>query len=339
MAKHTNRIRPSIALLGFAIIFSAAIAAANPFVGGWALTLPGGGVGWLGVNETAGGVEGSMLWIAGSVEPTESAKIENDKLVLTRRHVTERKNASGKNEKVTTIETITGTVEGDTIKLESTKPRANGQGQEKSEFSGKRIAPMPPAPDLSQVKFGEPITLFNGRDLSGWRLTDPKSVNGWVARDGLLINDAVQEDGKPHKNYGNLRTDREFEDFNIKLEVRVAEHGNSGVYLRGIYEVQVEDSYGKPLDSHNMGAVYSRIRPTASAEKPAGQWQSMDITLVDRHVSVILNGTKIIDNQPVLGPTGGALSADVSRPGPIYLQGDHTGSEYRNLVLRPVLKH
>ena len=166
---------------------------------------------------------------------------------------------------------------------------------------------MPPAPDLSQVKFGEPIQLFNGKDLTGWRLTDPNALNGWSVKDGLLVNEVAQEKGKPHKHYGNLRTDQEFEDFNLKLEVRVPKDGNSGVYIRGIYEVQVVDSYGKPLDAHNMGAIYSRIKPTVAAEKPAGEWQTMDITFVDRHVTVILNGQKIIDNQPVLGCTGGAL--------------------------------
>ena len=120
------------------------------------------------------------------------------------------------------------------------------------------------------------------------------------------MSNPVQEPGQPHKNYGNLRTDREFEDFNLTLECNVAKNGNSGIYLRGIYEVQVADTFGHPLDPHNMGAVYSRIKPTESAEKQAGEWQTLDITLVDRHVTVILNGKKIIDNQPVLGCTGGA---------------------------------
>ena len=90
--------------------------------------------------------------------------------------------------------------------------------------------------------------------------------------------------------------------------------GNSGVYLRGIYEVQVADTYGRPLDAHNMGAIYSRIKPTVAAEKPAGEWQTMDITYVDRHATVILNGKKIIDNQPVLGCTGGAQFRKVVLP-------------------------
>ena len=139
------------------------------------------------------------------------------------------------------------------------------------------------------------------------------------------------------KHFGNLRTDAEFEDFNLKLEVRTLAGSNSGIYLRGIYEVQVMESHGQPLDSHHMGALYSRITPSVAAEKPIGEWQTLDITLVDRHLTVVLNGKTIIDNQPVLGCTGGALSSDETKPGPIYLQGDHTNIDYRNIVLRPVL--
>jgi hypothetical protein len=118
----------------------------------------------------------------------------------------------------------------------------------------------------------------------------------------------------------------------------VGEKQNSGIYLRGLYEIQVADTFGKPVDPHNMGAVYSRITPSLSAEKPPGEWQTLDITLVQRHVTVVLNGKRIISNQPVPGITGGALWSDITRPGPIYLQGDHTGIEYRSLVLRPVIK-
>ena len=117
----------------------------------------------------------------------------------------------------------------------------------------------------------------------------------------------------------------DFGDFNLKLEYNVEKEGNSGIYLRGCYEIQVEDSFQKPLDSHNMGAVYSRIPPFVSAEKPAGEWQRIDITLVDRHVTVVLNGTKIIDNAPLLGCTGGSISAFDTGKGPLILQGDHTG--------------
>jgi hypothetical protein len=257
--------------------------------------------------------------------------------LLTRQYEVERKDASGKRTKVNLTENITATLKGDEINLVSVKPDEKGGNQE-AKFSGRRQPPMPPAPDLSKVKFGKAIKLFNGKDLSGWRLTDPHAVNGWSVHDKLLVNNPKQEEGKPHKNYGNLRTDREFEDFNLKVEVMVKTNQNSGVYVRGIYEVQVADTYGKGVDPHNMGAVYSRITPAVAADKPPGQWQTLDITFVDRHITVVFNDKKIIDNQPVMGCTGGALWSDVTKPGPIYLQGDHTGITYRSLVLKPVVK-
>jgi hypothetical protein len=341
MLKRFFHTRAVVALFVSTLALGTALAADNPFLGGWEITIPGGAAGWLGVEESGGSLQAKLLWGGGSVLPLESAKIDDGKLILTRKLAPARKgknDKAGKAGKAASFETITATVEGDVMKLSSVKGSENGPSANKTEFAGRREPPMPAAPNLAKVKFGEPVRLFNGKDLTGWRLTKPDAVSGWSAKDGLLVNTVAQEEGKPHKAYGNLRTDQVFEDFNLTLETRLAKGGNSGVYLRGIYEVQVADTYGKPLDPHNMGAVYSRIKPTESAEKPAGEWQSLNITLVERHVTVVLNGKKIIDNQPVLGCTGGALWSDVTRPGPIYLQGDHTGIEYRNIVLKPVLK-
>lgn len=318
--------------------FARAAEEGKPFVGSWALTLPNGAAGWLGITEKNGKLSGSILWGGGSVLPVDSVRVEGDRLILTRNHEGQPKQAGGKNVKAVTSEIITATLSGDDLKLTTVVRHEDGKETGRAEFTGKRTPPPPPAPDLSKVKFGEPISLFNGKDLTGWRLTDPKAANGWSVKDGVLTNNPVQEPGQPHKHYGNLRTDREFEDFNLTLETNVPPQSNSGVYLRGIYEVQIFDSYGKPVDSHNMAAIYSRIAPSEAAEKPAGQWQTLDITLVDRHVTVILNGKKVIDNQPLLGCTGGALWSDPFRPGPIYLQGDHTGANYRNLILKPVLR-
>jgi hypothetical protein len=333
---------PSLsALVLFTCVFTLSIgvaslaSAANPFIGHWALTIPGGGAGWLGVVEKNGKLESTILWGGGSVVPVTRTSLADDTLVLIRES---RSPAKGDTPAIITTETITAKIKGDDLLLTTVKSRPNQPEFDRAEFTGKRTPPPPPAPDVSKVKFGAPIVLFNGRDLEGWRLTHSRAANGWRVQDGLLLNDPVQEEGRPKRNYGNLRTDREFEDFNLTLEMNVPPRGNSGIYLRGIYEVQVSDSAGRPLNSHNMGAIYSRITPTVAVEKPAGEWQTMDITLVDRHVTVILNGQKIIDNQPVLGCTGGALWSDPFRPGPIYLQGDHTGVSYRNLVLRPVLK-
>lgn len=313
--------------------------AENPFLGRWALTIPGGGAGWLGVTQEKGYFDASILWGGGSVVPVSSVFFsdDGDKLYVTRVNEVKRKDASGKVVRTHQFtEALVGELSGDTMNFTRLVGRENGRGMVREEFTGKRIPPVPPAPELSQVKFGPPIALLNGKDLSGWKLTDSHAISGWSVQDDVLTNRPVQEEGKPHKNYGNLRTEREFEDFNLTLEARVGKNQNSGVYLRGIYEVQVADTYGRKLDPHNMGAIYSRITPTSAAEKPAGEWQNLDITLVKRHVTVVLNGTKIIDNQPLLGCTGGALWSDEARPGPIYLQGDHTGVEYRNIVIRPV---
>ncbi|MGD0539020.1 MAG: DUF1080 domain-containing protein [Verrucomicrobiota bacterium] len=316
-----------------------ALAGRDEFLGRWALTIPGGGAGWLEIKKESGWYDGSILWGGGSVVPVASVFFGDDDLYVTRTRDVRRKDASGKTIRTQQIpEVILARVDGDTLRLVQMNPRDDGTAVDRAEFSGKRTPPVGPAPDLASVKFGEPITLFNGQSLDGWKLTDPNAVSGWSVKDGLLVNTVVQVEGQPHKNYGNLRTEREFEDFNLKVETRVGKGGNSGIYLRGIYEVQVADTYGHNLDPHNMGAIYSRLCPTEAAEKPAGEWQTLDITLVDRHATVILNGKKIIDNQPLLGCTGGALWSDQFRPGPIYLQGDHTGIEYRTVVLRPVVK-
>lgn len=318
------------AALGFSTL---AHAAENPFMGRWALTLQGDRAGWLGVDEKEGALASSVLWGGGSVLPTDGTKIEGGNLIVTRFSNAKRKNKEGKEitEKVT--ETLTVKVSGDSLTGTTVKTKEDGKEFGQSEFTGKRIPAIPAKPDLAKVKFGDAIQLFNGKDLTGWRLIKADDLNGWSVEEGALINRV--EKGK---HFGNLRTDAEFEDFNLKTEVRTQENSNSGIYLRGIYEVQVAETFGKPLDSHNMGALYSRITPAVAAEKKIGEWQTLDITLVDRHLTVILNGKTLIDNQPVLGCTGGALTSDESKGGPIFLQGDHTNVDYRNMVLRPVVK-
>jgi hypothetical protein len=324
-------------VLGLILLGGALNAAENDeFLGRWALTIPGGAAGWLEIRKENGWYDGSILWGGGSVVPVSSVFFTDGTLNVTRTREVNRKDATGKVvRKQLFTELLAGRVDGDTINFMQFNPRENGQGLDNAEFSGKRIPDLPPRPDLAKVKFGDPIALFNGRDLTGWRLVESGAANGWSVQDGVLIN---RPDKDSSKHYGNLRTEREFEDFNLKLEVKVPKGGNSGIYLRGIYEVQVADSHGRAPDSHGMGGIYSRITPTVNAAKPVGEWQTFDITLVDRHATVILNGVKIIDNQPLAGCTGGALWSDQFRPGPIYLQGDHDAVDYRNLVLRPVVK-
>lgn len=311
----------------------------DAFLGRWALTIPGGGAGWIEIKREQGWFDGSILWGWGAVAPLSSVVIADGNLTVTRIRDVPRKDQDGaiiRTHQFTDV--ITARIEGDLLDLTRSAPRPDGSGFDRAEFTGHRIPPLPARPDLTKLKFGEPITLLNGRDLTGWRLTDSSAPNGWVMENGVLANRPPQSAGEPHKRYGNLRTEREFEDFRLTLDVKIPAKSNSGIYLRGIYEVQVLDSFGQPPDSRSMGSIYSRIAPAFAAERPSGEWQSLDILLVDRHVTVVLNRTTIIDNQPLAGCTGGALWSDESRPGPIYLQGDHGPVEFRDIVLRPVVK-
>jgi hypothetical protein len=305
-----------LTLMAFLTLGSMASAQPNEaFVGRWSLTLPGNGVGWLGFEAEGGKLVGSMLWGGGTVKRLDSVSINGDTVEFTSARLPGQ--------------TVEALVSGDSMKLVLVKP--NGNEVQRTAFSGQRMAPLPPAPDLSKAHYGEPVTLFNGLNLDGWQLQHASHKNGWSAKEGVLVNRDVG-----HAHGGNLRTVDVFEDFNLKLEVKVPAKSNSGIYLRGMYEVQILDSYGQDPGPHNMGAVFSRIVPSVAAEKPAGEWQEMDITLLDQHVTVVLNGTTVIDNQPLLGCTGGALSSDASYAGPILLQGDHDAIDFRNIVLTPI---
>lgn len=312
------------------------------FMGMWTLDIDvqGGGVGWFELHQNQGFLDADLLWRGGSVLPVANVYFDEDgRLILTRvQEVNKTKEGEGSTRKhMITHQYQVSLTSDSTLQGVLANPKADGSGMEMTAFKGTKLPQVQAKPDLSTVKYGDPVPLFNSKDLTGWKLLDEEHVNGFKVVDGVLVNDPVQEEGKQHVHYGNLRTEQVFEDFNLKLEVNVPPGNNSGVYLRGMYEVQVLDSYGKELDSHNMGAVYSRIKPSVAAEKPAGEWQSLDITLCDRHATVKLNGTTIIDNQPLYGPTGGAIIADVFAPGPIYLQGDHGKVSYRNIVLTPII--
>jgi hypothetical protein len=184
------------------------------------------------------------------------------------------------------------------------------------------------APALKRTeapRWGKTFELFNGKDLTGWKPQHTAVKNGWAARDGLLVN----------ANPGNnLMTERKFNDFQLHAEFRYPKGSNSGIYLRGRYEVQIEDNYGLEPDSHYIGGVYGFLTPSINPAKKAGEWQEMDIKLIGRIVTIMFNGERIIDRQTIPGITGGALDSDEGAPGPILLQGDHGPIEFRNLVVR-----
>ena len=182
------------------------------------------------------------------------------------------------------------------------------------------------APSLRRDKlpvWGTPVRLFNGKDLTGWTAL---GVNQWIVENGVL---------RSPKSGANIRTEKTFTDFKLHIEFRYPKHSNSGVYLRGRYEVQIEDSKGAEPWKGGLGAIYGFIKPSDNMAKADGEWQRYDITLTGRLVTVVVNGKTVILNQEIPGITGGALDSKEGEPGPIFMQGDHGPIEYRNIVITP----
>lgn len=175
----------------------------------------------------------------------------------------------------------------------------------------------------SEPVWGQSITLFNGKDLKGWKAMGP---NQWIVENGIL---------RSLKSGSNLVSEQTFTDFKLHVEFRYEKGSNSGVYLRGRYEVQIEDDKGKEPWKNYLGGVYGFLTPSVMAAKDAGEWQSYDITLVGRMITVVANGITIINNQSIPGITGGAIDNHESEPGPIMFQGDHGPIDFRNIVITP----
>ncbi len=171
----------------------------------------------------------------------------------------------------------------------------------------------------------EPI--FDGKDLNGWEPIPATAKNNWVAEDGNLVNTA---------HGANLMTTRKFDDFKLHIEFNCPDDGNSGIYLRGRYEVQVEYEKVDANDKfHSIGAIYGFIAPDADLPRKPGTWETFDITLVGRFVTIVRNKIKTVDNREIPGITGGALDSNEGEPGPFYIQGDHTGGmKYRNITVQ-----
>ncbi|SRR5258706_189546 len=171
--------------------------------------------------------------------------------------------------------------------------------------------------------WGKPIILFSGKDLAGWHAT---SESKWNVEDGIL---------KSPKPGSNLVTDNTYTDFKLHIEFRCPKGGNSGVYLRGRYEVQITDAKGLEPSDIQFGGVYGFLEPNEMAAKNFGEWQSFDITLIGRRVTIVANGITVINDATIPGITGGAINSKEGEPGPILLQGDHEPIEFRNIIITP----
>jgi hypothetical protein len=169
--------------------------------------------------------------------------------------------------------------------------------------------------------WAEPVHLIHENGLTGWHAL---GQSRWEVTDGVLRNT---------KKGGNLVTDRKFTDFKLHVELRFPKGSNSGVYLRGRHEVQIADSLGGEPPSERLGAVYGFLGPSQDVARAPGEWQSLDVTLVGRMITVVANGKTVVCDREIPGITGGALDSDEGAPGPLMLQGDHGPVEFRNITL------
>ncbi len=256
-----------------------------------------------------GGLAGSLVWRWGSYLPAKSVAVKDGAL-----HIV-REETAGK------LDVFEARLEGERMVGQVTYPDGK-----RHHFEGKK-APL--LLDRRAPVWGEPVTLFDGKSLAGWKLRDTAKKNGWAAVNGEL---AVVE----AKDNADLVTEQVFQDMKLHIEWNVDAKSNSGVYLRGRYEIQILDNPDAKmaLDSHGCGALYSRVAPKLDATKPAGEWQTYDITFVGRQLQVVLDGKEIL-NTLAEGITGGARSPFEGEPGPLMLQGDHGKVRFRNIVVTP----
>jgi hypothetical protein len=306
-------------ILAVALVSTVAAQDAKEFLGRWDMTVtPATGKPypqWMELTESGGRIEGKVQPRGGAWHTIAGARVEAGKLIVD----------------------VGPERGGSEVTWELTESAAHKlAGVEKhGEEAGPALAGVK-APSLDRPmpkKWTKPRAIFDGKDLKGWEPIGNVENNKWVARDGELVNDNPEVPGQKNHGAANIKTTEKFQDFKLHIEVLCPEGGNSGIYLRGRYELQVGTEGGK-LPSHEMGAIYSWYPPPAGAQNDLGKWTSYDVTLVGRHVTVLRDGKMYHDNVELPGPTGGALDSNEAEPGPFYLQGDHHGViRYRNITI------
>ena len=330
-------------------------AAAQPFLGAWYMAIPNVGPNgeprpsrncWLEIKLDGETLTGRFLSGSGSPSTLRNATIENGEFKFSQagRGAPARQGAAG-------------------------EPARGGQGAAQAKTPADR-APQPPTVYTAVVKDGKligkttqgdrvtewigerpprwpdtppsrkpvkPVVIFNGKDLTGWHPQAPMNPArpwnplplGWEIVEGALYN--------PNPPAANLVSDRKFMDFKLEVEFKVEARTNSGIYLRGRHEIQIEDDYGKQPGVLTHGAIYGFVVPAEEASKPAGEWQTLEATIIGNRVTIVMNGRKIHDNVVIPAITGGALDTKEDEPGPILLQGDHSKVHYRKVVVTPLI--
>lgn len=211
-------------------------------------------------------------------------------------------------------------------KLEGTM-QMDGQTTPPLKWTGVR-APVIADKDDGSWKKDKPVELFNGKDLSGWKALRPGSEMKWSVVSGVLRNAPPTTD---------IISEQKFWNFDAHIEFRIVEHSNSGIGLRGRYEIQILEDYGQPPNTHGAAALYSRVAPSVNASRPPGEWQTYDIHLVGRTLTVAFNGRTVLDKVHVDGLTAIANNSDEAEPGPFIVQGDHSYVEIRKFTVTPLV--
>jgi hypothetical protein len=312
--------RSTLALTTLVLILSMRMYSANSpqasdstqsFLGRWDLTLKAPDreyPSWLEITQENGQLKARMTSRWGHARPLPKVEISNDHITF----VSPKEEEDRKDDMV-----FEGKLTGKTLVGTTT-----GQDGAPWQWTGER------APDLKETgtpKWGKPVALFNGKDLNGWHPSDPKATATWKVENGTLVS--------PGKG-PELITDKKFKDFKLHIEFNCGKGSNSGVYLRGRYELQIEDDPEPEGPTMRTGGVYGFLAASPEPQRKPGEWQTYDITLVGRVVTVVLNGQTIIDKQEIPGITGGALDSHEGLPGPIYLQGSEAGHVvFRNITI------
>ena len=323
------RIFPSVALMLAAAVLPTAARQQNPYLGAWNLTGTGqdsANVYWLEIKDNGGTLSGMFLNRTSSPFALAVVKIENGELVF----------QGGKPGAPTGPEYRAKFEGGKLVGSHTVTQRSQGADpaapptQRTVNWVGVRPPTWPEVNANGKHTYGAPVTVFDGKTLDAFVAQNPNRPLGWSVVDGVATN-------TPPAN--NLVSKEKFKDFKIEAEYKLAPKGNSGIYLRGRYELQLYDDLGGDPNTqpqHKHMAIYGRTPTSTQASKPAGEWQQMEAIVVGNRVTVTLNGTRVHDNAVIHGITGGALDNDELAPGPILIQGDHEQVWVRKVVVTPI---
>jgi hypothetical protein len=287
----------------------------DPFLGKWditATTPQGPRAYWLELKQENGALSGYFLNRTGSVLKLPQVEITSGELTFSPLSPTNRPKPVFKARVVGNRLVGTMTSGSDNVNWVGVRPPKWGEHNANANH-----------------EFGKPIELFDGYTLANWTVELKDKPTKWSVVDGAMVND-------PPAN--NLVSMRKFKDFKVHAEYKLAHDSNSGLYLRGRYELQILDDYGKPADIHSHMSIYSRVKPSVNASLPAGEWQTVDAVIVGNRVTAVLNGKTVQDNTVIDGITGGALDSDEGNAGPIMLQGDHSKVWFRKVTVTPVIR-